>query len=226
MRTLSQMIERVKIHVRGAENLTWKKSDYENALAEAARRMWRHFLETPGKRCLRAFATLTRDADGYVTLPADCLRVERVQFVKDGRYIDLHYALPDKCVMPHVGPFFAGGCRLCWTDDGVEGTVKILNVPADLSMRVVYFQEPVFPFVDAGTFRAPDGGSTDTYPGIPELADSACEHFAAALLLGEETSDQQPLNYHGNQYSALLKTMTGAAEVKPSRTYVRRAGKR
>ena len=78
MRMLTQMIERVKIHVRGAENLTWKKSDYENALAEAARRMWRHFLETPGKRCLRAFATLTRDDNGYVTLPADCLRVERV----------------------------------------------------------------------------------------------------------------------------------------------------
>ncbi|MBQ7649694.1 MAG: hypothetical protein IJS15_01980 [Victivallales bacterium] len=226
MRTLLQMIERVKTHVRGAENLTWKKSDYENALAEAARRMWRHFLETPGKRCLRAFATLTRDANGYVTLPDDCLRVERVQFVKAGRYIDLHYALPDKCALPCVGPFFANGCRLCWTDDGVEGTVRILNVPTDLSIRVVYFQEPVFPFVDNGTFRAPDGGATETYPGIPELADSACEHFAAALLLGEETSDPQPMNYHGNQYSALLKTMTGAADVKPSRTYVRRAGKR
>jgi hypothetical protein len=227
MRTLAQMIERVKIHVRGSENLTWKTGDYENALGEAARRMWRHFLDTPGKRCLRAFATLSRDADGYVTLPDDCLRVERVQVVNyNGKCLDLHYALPDGCAYGFYGPVFADRRLACWTDDGVEGTVRILNVPADLSIRVEYFQEPVFPFVDAGTFRAPDGSETPTYPGIPELADSACEHFAAALLLGEETSDATPLNYHGNQYSALLKTMTGAMEVKPSRTYVRRAGKR
>ena len=227
MRTLSQMIDKVKVHVRGAENLTWKPSDYENALAEAARRMWRHFLATPGKRCLRAFAELTRDAEGRVTLPSDCLRVERMQAVTDnGRCIDLTYAMPGKVPFPCVGPFWVGGCRLCWTDDGMEGTARIVGVRPGLSVRCVYFQEPVFPFVDNGTLRAPDGQSPDTYPGLPELADSAVEHFAAALLLGEETSDPTPMNYHGNQYSALLKTMTNAMDVKPSRTYVRHVGRR
>ena len=226
MRSLAQMIDVVKIHVRGAENLTWKKSDYENALAEAARRMWRHFLETPGKRCLRAFATLTRDANGYVTLPADCLRVERMQVVTErGDYVDLKYVLPDSCENVGLG-CLPCGCRLCWTDDGKEGTARIMGVRDGLSIRVVYFQEPVFPFVDDGTLKAPDGQATETYPGLPELADSACEHLAAALLLGEETSDATPMNYHGNQYSALMRTIANAMEVKPSRSYVRRTGRR
>lgn len=223
MRTLEQMIDRVKVHVRGGENLTWKRSDYEAALAEAARRMWRHFLETPGKRCLRAFAGLVRDANGFVTLPEDCLRVERVQGVTEGGIaFDLEYALPPKMPpFPFAHHHLGCGCRPCWTDDGLEGTVRIVGLKPGLAVRLVYFQEPVFPFVSSGTLRAPDGESPDTYPGVPELADSACEHFAAALLLGEETSDPTPMNYHGNQYSALLKTMAGAPEAKPSRAYVR-----
>lgn len=226
MRTLSEMIARVKVHVRGAENLTWKPADYENALAEAARRMWRHFLDTPGRRCLRAFASLTRDSLGYVTLPADCLRVERMQsVVNGGGTFDLKYAEPGRMMYPLLDQWAIGPMG-CWTDDGAEGTAHILGVGKDLGIRVVYFQEPVFPFVSTGTLRAPDGASTDTYPGLPELADSAVEHFAAALLLGEETSDTVPLNYHGNQYAALLKTMVDAVHVKPSRSYVRHARRR
>ena len=223
MRTLAKMIETVKIHVRGAENLTWKPADYENALAEAARRMWRHLLDTPAKRCLRAFDVLSMDENGFVALPSDCLRVERVEAVnaQDGRRFELRYELPDKLM--RMSPFF--GLLPCWTDDGVERTIHIMGAYG-FSIRVEYFQEPVFPFVPSGTLRAPDGAATDTYPGIPELADSACEHFAAALLLGEETSDDKPLSYHGNQYSALMRTMINSMAVKPSRTYVRHAGKR
>lgn len=221
MRTLSQMVAMLKVHVRAAENLTWKAADYENALEEAARRMWRNIAETPAARCLRAFHDVALADDCIVHLPEDCLRIEEVKFQnRCGVYVQLTYQLDNAPRLPFCH------CRPGWTDDGEERTIRIMEIRPGTAIRVVYFREPVFPFVDEGTLRNPDGAATATYPGIPEMADSACEHLAAALLLGEETSDGTPMSYHGTQYNSMLSMMSRAAAVRPSRCYVKRAGGR
>ncbi len=228
MRTLTQMVKRLKIHLRAAENLTWKETDFVDGLEEAARRMWRHILDSPARRCLRAFASSVLPANGVVELPEDCMRVERVEMKcpgPDDLWHELKYLLPtelDEHAPRWPWHFFPHGA-IGWGDTGTEGTIQILGVHPGATIRVVYYQEPVFPFEDGGTFRRPDAGSSDTYPGIPELADAACEHFAAALMSGEEISDQNPIGYHGQQYTAMLNAIAKSTAIRPSRSYVRRA---
>ncbi|MBQ6471206.1 MAG: hypothetical protein IJJ33_04420 [Victivallales bacterium] len=216
------MIERLKIHLRAAENLTWRTSDFEATLEEAARRMWRHIAASPAARCLRSFAQSSLGAEMAVEIPSDCLRVERVEARKDsGRpWIELAYALPGD--LEENSPWGLRRLHAAWTDDQAERTIRVIGLAAGAAIRIQYIQEPVFPFEDDGTFRRPDAGSSDTYPGIPELCDSACEHLAAALMSGEELSDGDPISYHGQQYTALLRNIAGAPSVRPSRSYVRR----
>lgn len=221
MRTLAQMIEQVKVHVRGRENLSWKQSDYENVLSEAARRMWRNLLETPGRKCLRSQALLSVDASGSSFLPSDCLRVEEIQYkypYGGEDWIGCPYVLPRST---SNGMFYFPSTVTSWTDGDEEREIRMIWLPPETPVRLLYYAEPVFPFESGGTFRRPDGGSSDSYPGVPEMADSACEHLAAALLMGNETSDPDPSNYHGNQYNSMLRMMSGALAVKPSRSYVK-----
>ena len=101
MRKLSEMIEQVKVYVRAAENLTWTQNDYDNALREAARRMWRHIAQSEGASALRTFSDdITVPEDGVITLPADCLRVEKVEIkglwhTNKQTYVAIPYDVPD-----------------------------------------------------------------------------------------------------------------------------------
>lgn len=228
MRTLSEMVARVKVYVRAAENLTWSETDYVNALEDAANMMWRQLAETAGSRCLRAFHQVTLLSDCLVAIPEDCLHVERVQFVNQNDVtVDLPYVMPASAETDVSWPHSSVPWRTAgWTDDQAERVIRVFGVPVGRTVKLVYVQEPVFPFENDGTFRAPDGEATETYPAVPELSDSACEHFAAALLCSEELSDTVPIGYHGQQYSALLKMMQKAMAVNPSRKYVRRVGGR
>jgi hypothetical protein len=210
------MIGQVKTYVRAAENLTWSANDYDKALREAARRMWRHIARNPGGEVLRAFgATQTAPADGVVVLPDDCLSLEEVQVPLGGAWRPVPHAIPSH------GPF---GLPVpeCWTDDVEERKIRLVSVRAGTGFRFRYLQEPVFPFEDAGTFRSPDGAATATYPNIPELCDSACEHYAAALMSGEELRDEAPIGYHGQQYSAMLAMIAKSRAGRPVRKYIRR----
>lgn len=223
MRTLSEMIEKVKVHVRAAENLTWSATDYEDALEEAARLMWRQLAETPGKRCLRAFYEVILPDDDLISIPDDCIHIERVQFINQyGITMDLPYVMPYSVDLESLQWASTSSSQTAgWSDDQLERIIRVFGVPDGRTVRLVYTQMPVFPFEDSGTFRSPDAGDTATYPALPDLADAACEHFAAALLCAEELSDTVPVGYHGQQYSALMKMMRRGMAVTPSRTYVR-----
>ena len=218
MRTLSEMIEQVKIYVRAAENLTWSANDYDKALREAARRMWRHIAGKPGREVLRAFGDQQEaPADGIATLPDDCLSVEEVQVRDRLGWRPIPYAAPVRCIGGWMAPE-------CWTNDVEERKIRLVNVRPGTEIRFRYLQEPVFPFDEGGTFRRPDAGDADTYPNIPEMCDSACEHFAAALMSGEELRDDAPIGYHGQQYSAMLAMVAKSRAAMPARRYVRRVG--
>lgn len=218
MRKLSEMIDQVKTYVRAAENLTWTANDYDKALREAARRMWRHIAGKPGGEVLRAFGTQqTAPADGVAVLPDDCLLLEEVQLKDQLGWRPIPYAVPERGMAGWMAPE-------CWTNDVEERKFRLVNVRAGASFRVRYLQEPVFPFDDDGTFRRPDAGDTDTYPNIPEMCDAACEHFAAALMSGEELRDDAPIGYHGQQYSAMLAMIAKSRSAMPARRYVRHVG--
>lgn len=229
MRTLAEMIEQLKVHVRAAENLTWSTNDYDKALQEAARRMWRHIAQSPGAAVLRAFsADIAVPDGGVVSLPSDCLHVEKVEakgLWHNGSdvYVAIPYDVPD-WARPYPTRYYPpcpSRCHPRWTNDVQEGQIRLMGVRTGSYVRIVYYQEPVFPFEPTGTFRNPDGEATATYPNIPELCDSACEHFAAALMSGEELRDEAPIGYHGQQYSALLSTIYKGRAAVPQRRYVR-----
>ena len=236
MRKLSEMIEQVKVYVRAAENLTWTQNDYDNALREAARRMWRHIAQSEGASVLRAFSDdITVPEDGVITLPADCLRVEKVEIkglwhTNKQTYVAIPYDVPDlERPFPFFPPAVGRKCAPRWTNDVREGQIRLLSVRPSATVRIVYYQEPVFPFTDDGTFRRPDAFSEsamieEMYPNIPELCDAACEHFAAALMSGEELRDNLPIGYHGQQYSAILNTIYKGRMAMPQRRYVRHVG--
>jgi hypothetical protein len=218
------MITQLRTYVRAAENLTWTTDDFEDALAEAARRMWRHIARSPsGSPVLRAYSDDTSaPGDGIVDLPADCIALESVDVLgirAPTVYTPIPYAPPnDRAAVP---PFASPFTPPAWTDDTRDGQIRLLHVRPGQSVRVMYLQEPVFPFEDAGTFRRPDAGTEDSYPNIPELCDAACEHFAAALMSGEELRDDAPIGYHGQQYSSLLSMIARGRRAAPPRLYVR-----
>ena len=225
MRTLSEMIERVKTHVRAAENLTWANADYESALVEAARRMWRHIAKNPGGSVLRAFSeNMTVPDGGVLELPADCLSLETVDYLglmTRNVFTPIPYAPPDDRIRGPFRPF----CSMpAWTNDQPDGRIRVMGVKPGATVRFVYLQEPIFPSVGEGTFRRPDGGETDIYPNLPEMCDSACEHFAAALMSGEELRDDAPIGYHGQQYTSMLNMISKSRRAMPSRRYVRHVG--
>ena len=172
MRTLQEMIERVKIHVRGRENLTWKPVDYENMLEEAARRMWRALLETPAKVYLRHSEEIELGETMIVSCQEDCLRIEDVKFLNsNGIYVPLTYLFDDFHGENLPPPMFRVGMGIMgWTDDQAAGNIRIIGLQKGRTIRLDYFREPVFPFADNGTFNAPDGEETNTYR-LPELCD-------------------------------------------------------
>ena len=227
MRTLAEMIAQLRTYVRAAENLTWSTDDYDMALREAARRMWRHIANSAvGFPVLRAFtAWSTAPADGVVDLPEDCISLEWVDVRRSAAVPGgpIPYAPPNDRIRPAAPAVFS---TPAWTDDIRDGRIRLMAVRPGAEFRLAYLQEPVFPFEDAGTFRRPDAGTEDAYPNIPELCDAACEHFAAALMSGEELRDEAPIGYHGQQYSALLSMIFRSRRAKPARRYVRHAGGR
>lgn len=225
MRTLAEMIERVKTHVRAAENLTWADADYESALVEAARRMWRHIAKNPGGSVLRAFSeNKTVPEGGVMELPADCLSLETVElfgcWIRDD-FISIPFSPPDDKLH---GPLRSFMTAPAWTNDQPDGQIRVMGVKSGATVRFTYLQEPIFPSSNDGTFRRPDGGETDIYPNLPEMCDSACEHFAAALMSGEELRDDAPIGYHGQQYSSLLNMISKSRRAMPARRYVRHVG--
>lgn len=229
MRKLSEMIEQVKVHVRAAENLTWANSDYELKLQEAARIMWRQIADNNARVVLRSFSAATAIGEhGLVAIPDDCLRIEEVFLVFQNapagcNRIKLCYFEPD-LDNAHL-PWYTSVCPWPhgWTDDDVSGKIRIVGFKPGDTVMFQYSREPVFPFENNGTFRNPDAGETATYPNLPELADSACEHLAAALLLGEEVRDNTPIGYHGQQYSSYMSMIYRDIPVRPVRRYVKHA---
>lgn len=227
MRNLSEMIEQVKAHVRASENLTWAASDYENKLAEAARIMWRQIADGNARVVLRHTSpSVALPADGVIAIPDDCLRIEEVFLIIPNapagcEKVNLAYFQPD-WMDAHLPFVVVGPCgRIGWTDGDERGKIRVCGVRTGDSVVFVYSQEPVFPFENNGTFRNPDAGETATYPNLPELADSACEHLAAALLLGEEVRDNTPIGYHGQQYSSFMSMIYRDLPVRPVRRYVK-----
>ena len=227
MRNLSEMIEQVKAHVRASENLTWAASDYENKLAEAARIMWRQIADGNARVVLRHTSpSVALPASGVIAIPDDCLRIEEVMLhIPNSPFgcgkVRLEYYEPD-WPYEHL-PFVVVGPRgrIGWTEGEERGKIRVFGARQGDTVSIQYSQEPVFPFDDSGTFRNPDAGETATYPNLPELADSACEHLAAALLLGEEVRDNTPIGYHGQQYSSYMSMIYRDLPVRPVRRYVK-----
>lgn len=234
MHTLTQMIDEVRKHVRAAENLTWSSDDYETALVDAARIMWRHVAYGEGRRCLRTYSESAQlPAGGVMQLPSDCLRLEEVFHVfpgVDGQNVRhaLKYARIDyrnaQIPWARIVPWFHDQL---WTDDGLEGEVRVAGLRAGSHIVFQYIQEPVFPFAATGTLRNPGASEDgDAYRTIPELCDVALEYLAAAQMLGEEVKDEAPIGYNGQQYSSLLAMIFRAPVVKPARRYVNRVSGR
>lgn len=234
MHNLSTMIAEVKKHVRAAENLTWTDDDCESALVDAARIMWRHVASSDGRRCLRTFSVASPlPAGGVMHLPSDCLRLEEVIHEFPGVAgvnvrRPIKYARLDsrETEVPwgRAVPWFESPA---WSDDMLEGEIRIAGLRPGDGIVFQYIQEPVFPFAASGTLRNPGNSSEgDAYRSIPDLCDMAVEYLAAALMLGEEVKDEAPIGYNGQQYSSLLAMVFKAPQVMPSRRYVNRVSKR
>lgn len=229
MRTLQQMVERVKVHVRGAENLTWHTADYENVLEEAARLMWRHLSLGAGSKTLRYMSQRAPvPSDGIVAVPSDCLTLESVDVWQPG------HAAPMR--LKYMKPTGEDGCwameclhsveDLGWTDDLPERQIRLVGCKPDWIYALRYLRMPVFPFEESGTLRDPSGEGVDEYPSLPDLSDAALEHLAAALLCGEELRDNLPIGYHGQQYSSYLSIMSDSVVSRQPRRYVRKVSGR
>lgn len=243
MRTLLEMIARVRRHLRDHDaGNEWSDDEIESGLSDAYRMLWVDLQETSARNLLRtvgAAVALVADQEEY-DIPEDCLRVVEVQWRKsdadEWRPLEYGEKRPDVFRLGSES-LFGGGVPSCqplrWTmRSDSPGTVLVhpalSGTSAGEQIRFVYHAIPVFPFVEAGTFKAPDGESPATYSWIPELADMAAEYCAAALLGGEELDDVRQESVFWGRYLATVQRIGRSSGVRfrPPRRYIKHTSSR
>jgi len=242
MRTLAEMIGRVRRYVDDVQELQWTDAQLEEYLVDAAKEMWETILhDSDGRRTLRTYSSAASFVASTETieLPADCAALDRVECRDDSdeRWYALSYRDPQESICwgprsgnAHLsGRYPTGRLSLWWYDDVPEGYVRIWPVestPPTGTYRFRYFQAPLFPTEDAGTFADPDADGEAEYD-LPGRVDEAAEYLAAAKVGLEEYQNGFPVGTHGVQYARVMQAMIGrgASVTKPRARYIRRAGR-
>ena len=209
MRTVTEMVSRVRLVLQDIHKDNWENDTIKTALKDAAALLSRELLAHPiGQRLLLAWSdpqSFTDNTESYA-FPVGCLRVHRVQFRESGtgawRFLEYRTRQPGKSEPPKY-----------WTQNLEDGEIviwpAIVSVSAE-EYRLRYYKRIKFPTADTGGFNDPAGDGSETY-NYPEIMDSAVEYKAALELAGQEyleTAQQKTLqNAYMWYYNSMIQAM-------------------
>ena len=224
MRTLEEMIARVRRYANDRQAVEFDDDEITDYLRDAATVLWDDLAaDTRSARLLRKVSAV-QDFTPLVTayaLPEDCLQLLEVQ-VRHGngeRFIPVQFSdidrHPEGALVRSSHAYLAGvpmngsGNMLwCRGESGASVTIwPELAVVNGEQFKFVYVHAPLFPESPELTFNNPaeDGTVTEL---LPERVCEATEYYAAALLGSEDVEADRPMGRWGQLYRKTVDDLT------------------